>query len=571
MPGRHAADSKRPRRGRGVLAVAGAVAVTLVAIFGVRSLSDPGRTAGPAECSGSLRIEIAAAPEVVPPLRTIAADVAKDKVSVAGECLSFDVQAVEPSEMFLQLSNPEPADDEPDLWIPDSWEWVDRTGIGSERILALSPSVAASPLVLATNQTTAEKLNRDKATDDWNELARAGKMVLADAETSGVALTSLLAVRRSILETVDGAVAPVAPEKARPAMGETILHLLTGGTAEDLDAELARAAEDGLDRGVPASEQQVFTLLQKDKQADVVPVMPKAGTVLFDYPLVAVVKNKKDSEKLIESGTALMQHVDTARGIKVLHEHGFRDFRDLETPKEITFPVAEKPQVLHPVGENDADDVLRSWAGMSLASRVLAVIDMSGSMAFFTPDGRKRIEIARDSAKTALSYFPPSTQFGLWTFSVDPVTGRDYEEVAPIKPLDDRHRADLNSELDDLPEEIQAHNTSINDTMLAAYNHAVDTYDAGKKNSVILITDGKDEDPNSISEKQLLGQLRAKRTEGKDVAVILVGIGSEADMDRLERIANAVDGTAVRAKDAQDMENIIIDSLLRRQCGPACS
>jgi hypothetical protein len=52
--------------------------------------------------------------------------------------------------------------------------------------------------------------------------------------------------------------------------------------------------------------------------------------------------------------------------------------------------------------------------------------------------------------------------------------------------------------------------------------------------------------------------------------VILVGIGPQADIAALERIAKATGGRAYRAKDPQDMEGIIIDSLLRRQCGAAC-
>lgn len=51
-----------------------------------------------------------------------------------------------------------------------------------------------------------------------------------------------------------------------------------------------------------------------------------------------------------------------------------------------------------------------------------------------------------------------------------------------------------------------------------------------------------------------------------------MGIGPEADVETLAQIAEVTGGIAYQALDPADMERIVIDALLRRQCtGDVCA
>ncbi|REF34691.1 substrate-binding domain-containing protein [Thermasporomyces composti] len=564
MPGRHAAEvPPRSRRRRVILALVLLVALVVPAAvyardrgFSLQALMEP------EPCSGEVRIEVAAAPEIVEPLRAVTERMAKERVPVDGRCVMFDITAATPREIFTRLSSE--AGDVPDLWIPDTWEWVSRTGIPHDRLLSLSPSVAATPLVLATTQAKAEELRDVK---DWPTLATAGRMALADAERSGPALSALLAIRRSITDDA---------EAARRRLGTIILQLIKE-RVDSLEVELDQARRDGLRRGVPATEQQVVAFRKEHPTADVVPVVPSGGTVLLEYPLVSVLHQKSNRGRIIEAGAALMRYVDAPAGRAAFRKAGFRDYRD-QTPPDAAGAVGEVT-VLPPVSLDDADDVLRSWAAMSLDTRLLTVVDVSGSMAVAAGD-RSRIELARDAAKTALTYFPDKSQVGLWEFAENRDGRRPWRELSAIKPLTAEHRAELNKNLDALPRRTGG-GTGLYDTFLAAYRVAQNSYDPTHVNSLVLLTDScsgaarpspacANEDTPGISLNQLINTLQLEADPARPIAVILVGIGPQADIAALERIAKVTSGRAYRAKDPQDMESIIIDSLLRRQCGAAC-
>lgn len=558
MPGRHAAADARPRRrGRSLVILAVVLALLVVptaGYFGIRKFG-PAAADQDASCQGFLRIHVSAAPEIAGPLKSVAERIDQAKVSVDGACVAFDVSAESPRDVFTRLSGGDTTDI-PDLWVPDTWEWVSRTGIAQDRLLSLSPSVASSPLVLATSQSNADKLGKNA--DNWSTLATAGNMALADAEKSGAALSALLGIRRSLSGT---------PEEARSKLG-TILLRLNKDRVDDLDVELDQAHRDtGLRHGVPATEQQVLSYTKENAGADVVPVAPKNGTVLLDYPMVAVVQDKPRAPRIIEAGAALMRYVDDAKGRAVFRRAGFRDYRDL-APASQGEGVGEV-KTLPPVTLQDADDVLRSWAAMSLESRLLAVVDVSGSMAA-AAGSRNRIELARDAAGTAFSYFPDKGEVGLWAFSENRDGNRDYVQLSPTGALTPKHRGELRSALDELPDQIRG-GTGLYDTFLAAYRTAQSGYDSSRVNSLVLLTDGRDEDSVGISMNQLISTLKTEADAARPIAVILVGIGPEADLAALEQIADTTGGRAYRAKNATDMEDIIIDALLRRQCGSACS
>lgn len=565
MPGRHATDGESPHTGRTLLVIFLVVSVPILSFVGVRQLTLANGETSRAECKGTYPVKLAAAPEIAQPLEEIAAKMAVDKTAnVDGKCVELDIERVRPVDMYKTLSA-DSAQTDIDLWVPDSLEWVRRVGISPDRILALSPSVAASPLVLAAEQETAEQLG--PAADNWETLAQAGKIAVSDPEDSAVGLSTLIAIKRTI--TGGAALSPEQEEQVRRKVGGNIYRLL-GNQVNDLADELEYAnREGGLRRPVPVTEQQYLSFVAENGSADLVEILPKAGTVLLDYPLIGVLHKKPDSEQLIQAGNELMRHVDTAAGRQTIHKAGFRDFRGLAAPPGA--PEIGDLKVLSYSSLTDADDVMRSWAAMSVGTRMLAVIDISGSMKFPADEGRNRIQLARDAAATALGYFPDTAQIGLWGFSVNRQGNRDYREYVPIETATRAHRKDLLSGLNQMVADARG-GTGLYDTTLAAFRTAIAEYDDTRINSVVLLTDGKNEDdPGSISKELLLNRLREESDPATPISMIFIGIGPTADVRTLGEIAEASGGVAYQARSPKDMERIVIDALLRRQCsGTVC-
>ncbi|WP_158103778.1 VWA domain-containing protein, partial [Crossiella equi] len=82
-----------------------------------------------------------------------------------------------------------------------------------------------------------------------------------------------------------------------------------------------------------------------------------------------------------------------------------------------------------------AAEVLRTYSAVTLDARMLAVIDVSGSMGARAGNGQTRIELARDAAGTALGLLPDTTEIGLWAFSTDHAPGRHWTEMVSLGPL----------------------------------------------------------------------------------------------------------------------------------------
>jgi hypothetical protein len=97
-----------------------------------------------------------------------------------------------------------------------------------------------------------------------------------------------------------------------------------------------------------------------------------------------------------------------------------------------------------------------------------------------------------------------------------------------------------------------------------------ETYDPEKVNSVLLFTDGKNEDENGIDLETLLAELERIDDPTKPVAVIMIGFGPDTDLDAMQRIARATNGGAYSASRPEDLGNVLVDALSQRTCRPNC-
>jgi hypothetical protein len=67
------------------------------------------------------------------------------------------------------------------------------------------------------------------------------------------------------------------------------------------------------------------------------------------------------------------------------------------------------------------DDLLTTLDAVHRDARLLAVVDVSGSMAAPAPgaEGSSRLALALGAAAAGLQLYPDSTEVGLWSFSED--------------------------------------------------------------------------------------------------------------------------------------------------------
>ncbi len=98
----------------------------------------------------------------------------------------------------------------------------------------------------------------------------------------------------------------------------------------------------------------------------------------------------------------------------------------------------------------------------------------------------------------------------------------------------------------------------------AAYSKMVAEYDDRYVNSVVIMTDGRNDDPGGgLDLTQLLAKLKATSRGDRPVRIITIGMG-EADPASLKAISKATGGTSYIANTPADIQRVFVQALLAR-------
>ena len=106
--------------------------------------------------------------------------------------------------------------------------------------------------------------------------------------------------------------------------------------------------------------------------------------------------------------------------------------------------------------------------------------------------------------------------------------------------------------------------TGLYDTTLAAFRQVKEGYDPDFINSVIVFTDGSNEDPDSISLDELLETLRAEQDPTAPVVIVTIGITEDADAAVLQQISAATGGSSYLARNPAEIPNVFVNALKAR-------
>jgi hypothetical protein len=445
----------------------------------------------------------------------------------------------------------------PDVWVPDSSTWVDALPGSGELPTApdgwaAGPSVATSPVVLAS--PTAGRSAVTAPPKSWSDVVNvSGQVRMANPDTDTAGRLAYYASRIDRPEALDLTVAAKLIVASRFAARSTKEQLGAVATTEDA-------------LPFPASEQAAAAHATA-APGEVRSFVPLAGTISLDYPWLVNRALSGERQALAAKAVRALQ-TDAAHA--ALTKAGFRTAADTTGPA-IDGATAPAYTELPTPTADDRAGALEQWDILRTDMRMLAILDVSGSMK--QPGkgtkGMTRAKVTEEAAVTALKILPSGSRIGAWVFSTDQRgKGVDYKELAKVEQLDTAYggatwREHLVAATRTLPQRLGG-DTGLYDTTAAAYQKMVSEFDGNYVNSVVIMTDGKNDDPGGgLDLKALLAMIRTTARADRPVRVITIGMG-EADPKALKAISRATGGTSYIANTPADIQRVFVQALLAR-------
>jgi Ca-activated chloride channel homolog len=525
-----------------------------------------GRAGAGTDCGEPARaLRVSAAPEIAPVVAGLARTVARP---------GCPAPVVTPTDPAL-VSDAVRAErgDRPDVWIPDSTVWVGQRLPAGSGLPLDNPTVATTPVVAAVPADVAGALGWPTHWPGFDALLPAPeglagpvRFTLPDPRRSTAAVGVLLGLQAATAGRADGRA--------------TLAGVLRAATPTDVPAAgVLPSLRPGVPIAVPATEQQVWAHNGRRDATPLVAVYPPGPGGALDYPYLILATDGA----LREQAHALLDAVRGRPGRVRLVAAGFRLPGGTGVPARRTgvdprHPTGDAPR---PQGMSAATRTLTS---LTLGSRLLAVVDISGSMAERVSGGRSKLDLALGAAVAGLALYPDDTEVGLWTFATR-LSGRaDHRELAPIAPLgragdgttgrettgrETTGRERLARALGRV-RPVTVGYTGLNDTALAAVRAVRADWDPDRVNSVVLLTDGRDSDPAGITTRRLLRTLRAEDDPARPVFLITVAYGPDSDVASLRAMSRATGGETYRAEDPRRIREVVLDAIGRRACRPRC-
>lgn len=541
----HRAARHRGHRGMPVFAVGAAVALVTVGLVSATWLGGDEPAAGRESAAGTCAeapLRVLAAPEIAIPVRSVAA-------GLPG-CPQIRVSAADPAATAARLHAGRVA---ADVWIPDSSVWTaDGEDGGAAPILG---SVARSPVVLAVPATITDTLDAET----YEGIARAATTSHPVVLSTGPASKSAKA--QAVLADLLASLGSSAEHRG------DLVALLRG---IDTDARSARLTLPAVGWAARATtEQAVWSANTTAGNGAYRAVYPPGTGFAMDYPYVLLGKvNAERTEALFEALTGGV-------GAERLQATGFRSPRTGPGPglADTSGIDTAAGTAARPLLPGQQQEGLRGLAVLDRPSRLLALIDVSGSMAEPVREGSSltRIGLVRTAVTSTLRLFPTDTVAGLWRFSADLTPTTDYVQVTPMRRLTPQARHDLGRAVRRL-HAVQGGGTGLYASVLAAVRHVREDYDPTRVNSVVVLSDGRNQDAgrDDISLETLLAALNRENDPRRPVVVISIAYGPDSDSAALGAISAVTGGSLYTATDPRTLPLIFRNAIGNRLCSTAC-
>ncbi|SNS43344.1 VWA domain-containing protein [Rhodococcoides kyotonense] len=542
MSGRHGTGTRANPAYRWGAIVVVAVVVVVGGYFGVQAVR-----ASSAGCDGVETVSVAVDPTIAP----VITDVLAQTDDVARGCADFEIRAEAPTDTAAELAGAN--ENRPDLWIPDSTLWLLKTlrSTGALPELAKSSVANTLPVVVTPDASTAPAAT-------WLQVLQTQGQRIGDPLTSSASLASILGalaeseVAISDANAVSAALVPMAQDFGRIA-----------DTPHDVADLVAQVASDG--GSSVSTEQSLEAYNAAHDAAPLTASVPPTGSYFLNYPLAVTAAAGLEYDRVKDAGASLSSVLSGTVATDALSAAGFRQANGTALPDGKGVGSVASLELKNPLA---IETTLRDWAVLALPLRTLVVEDVSGSMAAQSGDST-RIALTVDASLGANSLFSDRTEMGLWAFSINlGGNGQDFRELVPLGPVTNfvnglPQREAILSAIRTMPSLVGG-GTGLYDTTLAAFRRVKEGYDPNFVNSVIILTDGANEDAGSPSLDDLIATLQREQDPVRPVVIVTVGITTDADPVALQKISAATGGTSYIAEDPRDIPEVFVKALNSR-------
>ncbi|WP_018655568.1 substrate-binding domain-containing protein [Actinomadura flavalba] len=578
-PGRR----RKKRRGAMIGPLAGAVGLAVLLGVGVYAFAGTG---GGCDGDDALKLTVSAAPDIEPAVVKAAGRYNDARHKVGGKCAQAKVVKAEPGTVATLLSGQGVATGDsarPDVWIPDSSLWtslVRSSDKGKEAVTTTKTSVATTPIVVGLPRTLAGQLQREgvTATPSWDNLLKAAGGVPGGGVTKNQMIPP-------------GAVRLFLPEPANNATGMGALMvtdalltndpnkgpIFTGIVRTVREATVPKVEDQfkyfkkgrtGKQPIALAPEQAVWKYNKSSPGEPAVALYPLEGTLSMDYPVAITTADDAKAK-----AAALLEQALTSPETRAdVQELGFRA-PDGKAPAGFSDKLGvspSRPRQLPSPKAAEVAGVMQSWSKLSLGLRMLVLTDVSGSMAQKVGPNMNRLQAIARVSQGGLSMMSNDTEMGHWLFSTKMQGNVPYKKSISIGPLGERvagsttrryQMLSLLSQMEPKPDG----DTALYETAIAAYKEMSRTYKPEFGNSILLLTDGKNDDPGGgPTLRQTLNEIKRLKDPNKPIQINMIGFGDGVDRNELEQIAAATNGSVQIAMTAEEIKKIFLAMLSRR-------
>ncbi|GAA4483767.1 hypothetical protein GCM10023094_35800 [Rhodococcus olei] len=573
-----------------MIAVATVIVLVLAVLgwFQLRDrISDQGTQAARTCVEGEATLAVTADPDIAPVVRDLAARYAETAPVVRDHCITVTVTEEASRTIGDALaasaggrwSGPTPA---PALWIPQS-SWALGTLSSHPGIVDGQPKpVASAAVVIAAPTVVAQAMTRPQV--GWQDLPRLqsdpealtaaglphwGTLRLALPTGPGSEPTAL--ATEAVAAAVAGAGAgPVTAEQASSPPVTSALTTLGRGAAVIPDAPATTAdalkalgaqtnPRDGVFHAVPATEQQLARAIAAGAQLR--EVVPTGATPVADHP-AAVLATTWTDETLRRAAADFADYLRRPEQADAFVAAGFRaDGRTPAGSAAVAYPPIATSLV--PAAPEVTARLVGTVALPAQPAATTVLLDVSGSMRNIE-GSKSRLANTVAALTTAVGSARDGSNLGLWVYSRGLDGAKPYRVLVPAGTLTDtvggvpRRRA-----ITDALGAVQpATATSTYASVQAAYENAVRNYAADRTNSVLLITDGPNDD-TSMSARQLLRSIAESSDSARPVRIDVVTIGENSDADTLRSLTELTGGTLTAVPNSNGTElGAAVDQLL---------
>jgi von Willebrand factor type A domain/Bacterial extracellular solute-binding protein len=315
-----------------------------------------------------------------------------------------------------------------------------------------------------------------------------------------------------------------------------------------------------------SSEQALWNYNRKGPAEPAVALYPVEGTLSMDYPLTVTATDaaKKEAARVFE------QAMGTEATRNDMRAEGFRT-PDGKAPDGFNAELGvnpARPRQLPMPKATEVAGVMQAWAKLTLGLRMLTMIDVSGSMLEPVGPNTNRLQAIAQVAQGGLSMMSDDTELGQWLFSTNLKGNQDWQETVPVGPLGERigstTRRQRTLSMFQRMRPKPTGDTGLYDSVLAAYKMMDETYKPEFVNSIVLLTDGKNDDANGPTLQQTLARLKQMQNPNRPILIFMVGYGNGVDRNELQQISSLTGGTTSVAQTPQDIQKIFLQLLSRR-------